>query len=623
MRFFTLAIFLISASQILGQGKMRISNVDYPVENRQCTLSFTMVEMHAVENAVEKVKSYLISTLENLNDKNLSLQLLSDVESPAGRHITFRQCYNNVPFYAATVKANLNIQGDIISILDYSIKIDGALDDDFASQEIIDQFLLTINPTAEVNWERNYFYTVENMVPAIRYEIYEAASKYYEILLNQNGDIIYEKDLLKYDKPINAKITSDSTATANVFLPDPLTTSGVTYGSPYVDNNDSDASVLTSQLINVDIIVDYSSGTFSLDGDYAIIKDIESPSIAPITRSIPDFSFTRFDNAFEDVNAYYHIYVQQMHYQNLGFTNLVNYPIQVDAHAWNGADNSSFSSYGTTPQLLFGEGGVDDAEDADVIIHEYGHATLFSASPNASSGNELKAIDEGNGDYLAASFSREISSYNWQNIFSWDGQNEFWEGRVVETTKLYPDDLVGNIYTDAPIWSSTLMQIWGDLGRDTADKLLLQSMYSFSNGMSMTDAGQLFLQTDTLLYSAAHASKIYTRMCMRGFWECDSALIDTTITKSSLFNSNSCDGKSFQILNTNCFAMGQGGTLIKWNSANDVLLQIFTSDGREVFSDYKQRITEYKLPQLSLASGIYILRVLLPENNTGYKLVKY
>ena len=40
-------------------------------------------------------------------------------------------------------------------------------------------------------------------------------------------------------------------------------------------------------------------------------------------------------------------------------------------HGFNGADNSSYSP--GTGRLQFGEGGVDDAEDSDVVHHELGH----------------------------------------------------------------------------------------------------------------------------------------------------------------------------------------------------------------------------------------------------------
>ena len=90
--------------------------------------------------------------------------------------------------------------------------------------------------------------------------------------------------------------------------------------------------------------------------------------------------------------------------------------VKFDPSGLSGADNSHY--LGGSGQLAFGEGGVDDAEDADVIVHEFGHALSDHASPLSNTGLERRAIDEGYGDYFAASYSRKFSDYNWENIFS-------------------------------------------------------------------------------------------------------------------------------------------------------------------------------------------------------------
>ena len=44
-----------------------------------------------------------------------------------------------------------------------------------------------------------------------------------------------------------------------------------------------------------------------------------------------------------------------------------------------GPDNS-FATDHPKDEMRFGKGGVDDAEDAEVILHEYGHAIHFAQS---------------------------------------------------------------------------------------------------------------------------------------------------------------------------------------------------------------------------------------------------
>ena len=54
-------------------------------------------------------------------------------------------------------------------------------------------------------------------------------------------------------------------------------------------------------------------------------------------------------------------------------------------------------------RLHFGDGGVDDAEDADVVVHEYGHSIQDNQVPGWGPGGntEQRAMGEGFGDFLA------------------------------------------------------------------------------------------------------------------------------------------------------------------------------------------------------------------------------
>ena len=59
-------------------------------------------------------------------------------------------------------------------------------------------------------------------------------------------------------------------------------------------------------------------------------------------------------------------------------------------------------------ELRFGKGGVDDAEDAEVILHEYGHAIHFAQNFSFAS-EEAGAISEGFGDYWAVTVSDVVA----------------------------------------------------------------------------------------------------------------------------------------------------------------------------------------------------------------------
>ena len=85
---------------------------------------------------------------------------------------------------------------------------------------------------------------------------------------------------------------------------------------------------------------------------------------------------------------------------------MLNGPIKVNV-VGRSDDNSDYSP--VTKALRFGTGGVDDAEDAEIILHEYGHAIQDNQVPGFGASNECGAMGEGFGDYLAGSFFANAS----------------------------------------------------------------------------------------------------------------------------------------------------------------------------------------------------------------------
>ena len=73
-----------------------------------------------------------------------------------------------------------------------------------------------------------------------------------------------------------------------------------------------------------------------------------------------------------------------------------------------GADNS-FATDHPKLELRFGKGGVDDAEDAEVILHEYGHAIHFAQNFSFAS-SQAGAISEGFGDYWAVTVANVVAT---------------------------------------------------------------------------------------------------------------------------------------------------------------------------------------------------------------------
>jgi Zn-dependent metalloprotease len=138
---------------------------------------------------------------------------------------------------------------------------------------------------------------------------------------------------------------------------------------------------------------------------------------------------TRSDSRFEALMVYFQINRSQAYIQSLGFSNSNPTPNGIDDRPQRAvADafkrDNSFYSPGTR-SIVYGSGGVDDAEDGDVILHEYGHALQDSASPafGHSSGFQPGALAEGSSDYWAAAMSSLVPHTSNEDavcIFDWD-----------------------------------------------------------------------------------------------------------------------------------------------------------------------------------------------------------
>jgi subtilisin-like proprotein convertase family protein len=184
----------------------------------------------------------------------------------------------------------------------------------------------------------------------------------------------------------------------------------------------------------------------------------------------------------------------------------------VDTNAVNGADNSYFSP--GSNQLAFGHGCVDDNEDADVILHEYGHAINHDINENFN-GGDTGAMGEGFGDYWGGAYSLSTpngSIFSMNKIFTWDSE-PCWPGRILNATDLKYDHqksyrahepLQGGLSSDE-MWSTPLYQALltlRELGVDQkeVDTIVLESQFGLGAGIKMRDMANSIVLTARRLY---------------------------------------------------------------------------------------------------------------------------
>lgn len=221
-----------------------------------------------------------------------------------------------------------------------------------------------------------------------------------------------------------------------------------------------------------------------------------------------EFLYSRNNLGFEQANVYFHITRTQERIQALGFTD-VNNRVQGAVVDQQSADNSFYSPQ--TLRLGFGTGGVDDAEDGDIVMHEYGHAIQDNQVPGWGGGDE-DAMGEGFGDYLAASFSLALDGGHPQLsdpacVGDWDAipySNETPPClRRVDTTKHWPEDSEYASHADGEIWSASLWRARSLFGADVVDTLVLESHFILGTGGSMFTASDAILNANTMLDGGA------------------------------------------------------------------------------------------------------------------------
>jgi Zn-dependent metalloprotease len=313
--------------------------------------------------------------------------------------------------------------------------------------------------------------------------------------------------------------STSSTGTGSVFASNPVQSLG---DESLTDQKDSDAAVPADayqsvQLRNLD-------GSGYLQGDYANVYSSTGRRAFSPTNT---FTYTRHQDQFEQVMAYYWITQAQRYIHSLGFgvtrRGIDNRPQAVRINQW-GVDNS-FATDHPKDEMRFGKGGVDDAEDAEVIVHEYGHAIHFSQNFSFAS-EEAGAISEGFGDYWAVTVSDVVDQAlgvpqlePLPCVADWDSTS-YTRGvphclRRVDEDLSYPDDLDGEVHDDGQIWSRALWGIRQSLGNVQADTIILQGSFDFP-GTTMPDLANRTVEAARQLYGDGVADTVRQVFVSRG-----------------------------------------------------------------------------------------------------------
>lgn len=439
-------------------------------------------------------------------------------KSLLGSHVLYQQHHNGKPISGAWVRVDIdkdgrvyNIHNDLVPepIIEKSKKKEERikqiaaatkeLSSDDAKGKAVEASGAASDSTNEV-LENELVYYPHNGVPTLAWKVIVRTSKpiaEWRIYLDAlNGAVLDKINQLKYKE-----------GKGMIFDPNPV----VSLNNTRLEDNSQIPAAAYSEVVLRDL-----QDTGTLDGPFVSTRATSNR----VKRTNLEFRFNRADRAFKEVMVYFHIDRIQRHIQELGFENVLNHAIEVNIDGITD-DNSFYSP--ATKSLTFGTGGVDDAEDAEIILHEYGHAIQDDQVPGWGQHEEGKAMGEGFGDYNAASFFAETKPLEMRpTVGNWDATS--YSGadppflRRLDSNKKYPKDLTHEEHDDGEIWSACLWEIRGALGRKVTDTLVIAHHFLLSRTATFENAANALITADKNLNEGRNGEAIRDVFVRRGIF---------------------------------------------------------------------------------------------------------
>jgi hypothetical protein len=412
-----------------------------------------------------------------------NLKMIQNVSTPTRKIIRYQQLQDTIPILDSYVVTQLD-KTDKVKQLDLGVtsktnivKSTAARDTKITTQEAIKYASSTgdfIEREKIKEPEIVYYPTRSGLRLAYKVLILtrEPAHDWRIIIDANTGEVLEKIDLI-----------FEVDGQGRVFDPNPVVTANDnTYRDPTATVATCTFAGTTIATIDAQLVdrvlkdITFSGGIHKLEGPYVKLRNFGAPNISPPEEADPtNFKYSSGDSKFEPVMIYYHIDTIQRYIQSLGITTARNSQIEADAH-----DNDSGGGAFYSPVDLgihFGDSGSckpDRGEEADAILHEYGHAIQDNqvpgwGVPNPITGRqETRAMGEGFGDILACVYFAEKAGGFQREVFEdWVFADEAGLRRV-DGTKVYPVDWNFQVHADGEIWSAALWNVYRTIGGDSA-----------------------------------------------------------------------------------------------------------------------------------------------------------
>lgn len=388
--------------------------------------------------------------------------------SPGGYHVQLQQSFHGIPVYGGRLSVHMTRDRGVYSFTNDMTTTPPDIDVSKAAPTQVSCEAAMEVISARLHWQgrlhgaprcNRVFLPVGealrlawcadlNLTPQVPIERQDERSADWRVLVDaQNGEVLRMLDLSVYADAAHGR----------VFYPNPVV-------ALHDENLSCDSVIPDSAYRTVNLLRLDSSGF--LRGRYA---DTEATPHR-VQEASGQFLYDRSQAGFEEVMAYFFVDQVMDWLRRRGWPTLFDKPLCINVHAPLG-DNSKFLPWAWA--LYLGEGKVEDAEDASIIIHELGHAIQEAQVTDWAACDPhlpVRAMGEGFADWLATLFfAEERRKFHQGLVGDWDAHGYEPPApslRQVNSPKTMTD-WAGEEHADGEIWSAALWDLYLKLGGDS------------------------------------------------------------------------------------------------------------------------------------------------------------
>ncbi|AMV22360.1 Fungalysin metallopeptidase (M36) [Planctomyces sp. SH-PL14] len=299
------------------------------------------------------------------------------------------------------------------------------------------------------------------------------------------------------------RLQFDLSGTGLVFTPNPMV---------MANNVDFDLAGGVPTSLYSEVVLRDLRPTGFLDGPW--VTTAAAPRGSRIYRPSGDFRVRRSNAGFSEVMAYYHIDAAQRRVRDLGIATAA--PFSVPVNPYGVGTESSYSAATKTITLAY-DGNTPDGEDAEIILHEYGHAIHDYVVHGFGQDSQSRAMAEGFCDYFAATHFDSVKGPCFRpGIASWDAKGEARRGRPPFLRRLDNSEVLSATSNPIEFWSSCLWALRERFGPMKGDKLAIGFFYYVPTSCSFADSAAYILAANQLYFGGRDEREIKQVFRARG-----------------------------------------------------------------------------------------------------------